>query len=133
MTFRIELHHGNYMTRQKFHGALDMTRMTPDDPSVTLGALLGREAQRREISHEAAAEIIGVSQATFSRWVNDENLPTSPYWTKVARFLSVPREQIVEIAQRPAPKREIVDRLATVEQRIDELMELVEKALRRRR
>lgn len=121
------------MTTENVHRLLDITRMGANDPSVTLGALLGREAQRREISHETAAEILGVSQATFSRWANDDNAPTRPYWTKIARFLSIPRDQVVELVERPMPKREITDRLADVERRLDELTGLVEEALHRRR
>lgn len=108
--------------------------MKPEDPPVSIGGMLGREAQRREISHEAAADLIGVSQATFSRWVNDENLPTSAYWTKIARFLQVPRDRIVESAQsQRSTKRDLNERLAAVERGLDELTTLVEEALRRRR
>lgn len=96
--------------------------------------MLGAEVARREISQEAAAETLGVSQATFSRWINDENVPTSGYWTKIGRFVGIPRTQIVELAQaQRSTKRDLNDRLAAVEHTLEELTALVEEALRRRR
>jgi hypothetical protein len=93
-------------------------------PEPTLGSLLGDEAARRGISHTEAGAHIGVSQATFSRWVAGTSRPTARYWTAIARFLKVPRRVVVERASRAryarAPRRDD-DRLAALEAEVAEL------------
>lgn len=108
---------------------------------TTFGPRLAQEAIRREVSHQDAADLIGVSQATFSRWVNGDNLPSSAYFTKIARFLRTNRDELAavvaaeKIARAITPRTE--SRIATVEAELDglrddihELRELILSALK---
>jgi transcriptional regulator with XRE-family HTH domain len=99
---------------------------------MSIGARLGDEATRREISHAEAAEIIGISQATFSRWVNGDNLPTSPYFTKLARFLRIPRDEVVRTISDAKGTDPVDERMSTLEEIVDRLeakLDLVLQAL----
>ena len=103
-------------------------------PEPTLGNLLGDEAARRGISHAAAGAHIGVSQATFSRWVAGTSRPTARYWTAIARFLKVPRRVVLERASKEryarAPRRDD-DRVAALEAEVAELKHAVAELVAR--
>jgi transcriptional regulator with XRE-family HTH domain len=108
--------------------------MAMPGPTPTLGTLLGDEAARRGITHAEAAARIGVSQATFSRWVAGTSRPTPPYWSAIARFLKVRRRDVIEHAsleRRSRTRRREQDRLAVVEADVAELKRLVAELVKR--
>lgn len=63
-------------------------------PPVNIGTALQDEATRRGLSHAEAGELLDISQASFSRWVNGDNVPAPRYWQAIARFLRIPKEQV---------------------------------------
>lgn len=108
--------------------------MHAHDGPVTVGVLLGKTAARKGVSHQTAGESIGVSQATFSRWVIGDNVPASRYWTRIARFLGIPRDRVAELiaserlARGPSGRE---DRISELERKLDRLAGLVEQLLAR--
>lgn len=99
---------------------------------MTVGVRLGQEALRRGISHETAAEQIGVSQATFSRWVAGDNPPRSEYWARIARFLRTNRDDVgasVILERQVRSRRGTDERLAELEGKVDDLAGLVQELL----
>ena len=72
---------------------------------MKIGSELEGEAIQRGISHHVAAETIGVSQATFSRWVKGENIPHPQYWTPIARFLHIPKDQVGNLCAKERTQR----------------------------
>jgi predicted site-specific integrase-resolvase len=89
-----------------------------------IGQRLSDEAQRRGISHETAGEMIGVSQATFSRWCMGANVPAARYWTPIGRFLKIRREEVgtlVAQARTARSPRLSAERLDDLEAQVGEL------------
>lgn len=93
----------------------------------TIGALLEAEANRRELTHEEAADAIGVSQATFSRWVNGDNPPSRDHYQPIAAFLRVPKARVAELCDKVRHDR----RRSSVTIRLDRLEAQLEEVLRR--
>lgn len=95
------------------------------DAPVNIGQALEAERLRRGISQDDAAPSFGVSQATFSRWVKGQSLPSSRYWTKIGRFLHTSRDDVARIvgAQRLATPDEA--RLDALEAEVRKLRELM--------
>ena len=103
-----------------------------------LGDELDAERQRRELTQEGAALELGISQATFSRYVTGDPVPLNRA-AAIARFLRKPlaevRDMVIEPHSEPEParatspgKRSIEVRMAALEQSVaalhDELVEL---------
>lgn len=55
--------------------------------SATLGEALQAELARQGVSQRYAAEKLGVSQPTFSEWLNDKTAPSGRYLLAVGRWL----------------------------------------------
>ena len=101
---------------------------------VPIGRLLGQEAARRGITQATAAAEIGVSQATFSRWVAGGNPPTTRYRAPIARFLKLSRTEVMRrvTAERDRRSGYAHDaRLASLEADVGELKRIVAELQRR--
>lgn len=72
---------------------------------MSIGSALEDEAIRRGMSHREAGEVLGVSQATFSRWVNGTDVPASNRLTGIARFLHMPKDEVTELCARERTRR----------------------------
>lgn len=97
-----------------------------------LGDLLQGEADRRGITHDDAAQICDVSQATFSRWVNGDNPPGPRHIPALARYLRKPRDEVtklVSIERDSRRSRSVAARLDGM----DERLKRIEAALEGRR
>lgn len=55
--------------------------------SATLGDLLGKERERRQMTQRQAAADLGVSQPVFSAWENDQNEPGGVYLPAITDWL----------------------------------------------
>lgn len=107
---------------------MDRGERQAHDPKVGIGGMLQNEASRRGISHAEAGEIIGVSQATFSRWVSGENPPVAEHWTAIGRFLHLPKAEVGRIAsaaRQGRTKRGLGDRIGAIETRLDRIERLL--------
>lgn len=93
-----------------------------------LGGRLERERLNRGMSQEEAGDALGVSQATFSRWVQGVS-PKSTYWTKIARFLKVPRAEVSELVSAARLADPVDDRMHSLEGRFDRLESKVDRLL----
>lgn len=95
-------------------------------PMRPIGQQLEQERLRRGQSQEEAAEALKVSQATFSRWVQG-SVPKSQHWTRIARYLSLPRDQVAEAVN--LSRRSPEARLEAIERELAELRREVRNAL----
>lgn len=121
-------HTCNYEIPEETKSVLDLAPVSADSSRMhTIGALLEAEANRRELTHEEAADAIGVSQATFSRWVNGDNPPSRNYYQQIATFLKVPRARVAEACDAARHAR----RRSSVTARLDHLEHQLEEVLRR--
>jgi transcriptional regulator with XRE-family HTH domain len=100
----------------------------PAHPTRHLGQQLERARLDRGISQDEAAEQLGVSQATFSRWVQGIN-PKSAHWTKIARFLKIPRAEVVEMVSGARLADPVDERMHQLEGRFDRLESKVDRVL----
>lgn len=106
---------------------------------MNIGTALQDEATRRGWSHAEAGEALQVSQATFSRWVLGENVPASKHWTPIARFLHLPKEQVVELCAKERSHRgargvrRATDEVAKLRAEVAEIRRLVLRLLEDRR
>jgi hypothetical protein len=99
-----------------------------------IASLLGQEARRRGISHADAAGEIGVSQATFSRWVAGTTPPSARYWAAIGRFLKVSRTDVMNRVSAEFDDRSPRghgDRIAALEVQLAALTRTVEELQRR--
>lgn len=85
----------------------------------TVGAALRDAMRRKRMNQAEVAHQLDVTQQTVSRWVSGAHQPDQVHYTKLARFLGIPVDELVELINR----RE--DRIAVLERRIDELHRLV--------
>lgn len=85
-----------------------------------IGARLERERLDRGLSQDDAAEQLGISQATFSRWVQGST-PKSTHWTKIARFLKLPRPEVAALVNDGRARGPSGDQLRHLEERFDGL------------
>lgn len=67
----------------------------------TIAALLAAETRRRRFTQDQAAEVLGVRQQTFSRWVTGKQHPSDDHLPAVAKYLGISQRRLDEM--RPAP------------------------------
>lgn len=83
-------------------------------------ALVAARQQRGDISQEAAADLIGTSKQTISRW--EKGAQPAPEWVPdLAKFLRLPTERVRELRRRAGPDA----RLDRIEGRLTDLERLV--------
>jgi transcriptional regulator with XRE-family HTH domain len=61
---------------------------------MPIRTVLEAERLRRGLSQYQAGELLHVTQETVSRWEHGQSLPTSAHWDDLARFLSIPRDEV---------------------------------------
>lgn len=57
--------------------------------TVPLGILLKNKRQRQDMTLEAAAWDVGVSNSTFSLWENGKTVPSAKWVKPIAQFLEI--------------------------------------------
>ena len=115
-----------------WRGGLQYNRVTMAEPQA-LGGMLGQEALRRGISQAQAADAIGVSQATFSRWVAGTTPPSARYWTAIGRFLRISRADVMRhlTAELDTRSRNYGERIAALEAELADVKRILEEIRRR--
>lgn len=93
-----------------------------------IGVLLEERLRSRGLTQDEASETIGVSQATFSRWIQG-SVPKSRYWTAIARFLGIPRSEVVRMVTETALADPAEQRLRALEDHYDRLESKIDRLL----
>lgn len=90
--------------------------------AMTLAERLATELTRKDLSQREAADLVGVTQAAFSRWVLGDNVPTSKHWPAIADFLGISRDEVIELVVQakgsPTP-RNVEERFDDMQRQID--------------
>lgn len=94
-----------------------------------IGARLERERLKRGESQDEAADRIGVSQPTYSRWTLGQSFPKSAYWVKIGRYLGVPRDEVGRIVNEERSADPADARMNQLEARFDRLEGKVDRVL----
>lgn len=63
----------------------------------------GKIKEKRKLSRNYMAEVLGVSKAWFSSIVNGENEPSDELLLKIANYLEVDEHEIFKVARRIHP------------------------------
>ena len=90
--------------------------------AMTLAERLAAELTRKDLSQREAADLVGVTQAAFSRWVIGDNIPTSKHWPAIADFLGISRDEVIELVvqAKGSPKpRNVEERFDNLERQIE--------------
>lgn len=95
---------------------------------MSLSVALDAEVARRGISWTAAAERIGSTQQSLSRWRLGQATPTAEWHAPLAKFLHVPLEELRRMVATQRNAMDVNARLAALEARVEAL----EKAPRKR-
>jgi transcriptional regulator with XRE-family HTH domain len=101
--------------------------MKPDTSRMSIGQALSQEIERRGISHRSAAEIVGVTQQSFSKWVNDLNRPGPEHLASIARFLHLKVEDVRRMRANGAGNLE--QRMSRIEGELAELRRAITRLL----
>lgn len=101
--------------------------MAPDDATMTLGEALKAQIARRGLSHAEAGAALGVSQAAFTRWANDQSIPHREYVPALAQFLGVSQAEVRAMRARASKGSRVEERLSRIEDQLSDLR----KAIRR--
>lgn len=105
-----------------------------DDLLVSIGQALQAAAERRDLSHRAAAEEIGVAQQTFSKWTAEEFRPGPQHLPAIARFLGLSERKTREVWEASAKLgagRRATARLDRIEAEIEDIRKALTKLLAR--
>ena len=106
-----------------------------------LGEALATEIDRRDMSQREAAELLGTTQQTVSKWVNGETVPDTDYIPAIANFLRMSRTQTRDMIkgqrrERVQAKKADRSRLADLERgqvelrgRVDDLTTRLDHAI----
>lgn len=95
--------------------------MTTDPETPGLPRLIRDEIAKRGISQREAAETLGVTQQTVSRWAKGKLVPSTESIPRLARFLHLSTAELRQLRADVSPSTSI-DRL---EERMGELEQLV--------
>lgn len=80
----------------------------PENPK-TLGQYLKRERAIRALHQDEAARLLGVSEATYHNWENDQVKPGMTRWPAVIRFLGYdPSPEPKTLGERMTAKRRVM-------------------------
>lgn len=63
----------------------------------TLGAVLDAEMDERSHRQEDAAEYLGVTQTTVSKWLRGTQLPAGEQFVALMEYLHIDAEELIEI------------------------------------
>lgn len=104
--------------------------MARHNAPMTISTALETELERRQVSHKTAGAAIGVSQATFSRWVNGEMRPSPDYRQKLRAWLGMSAGEYDAVWRASAnakPDRKSRQRIDAIEAEIAELRKILLK------
>lgn len=95
--------------------------------SMSLGQALKAETETRGISYRRAAELVGASPPTFSKWVTDEHRPGAEWHAPIAKFLHLRVEDVRKM--RANGRGSLEDRMTSIEDELAELRKAITRLL----
>lgn len=104
----------------------------------TFGSLVRERRSELNLSQQALADIIGVTQSTVARWELDQTFPKPPELSPLATALEIPLESLLaplEEEEARQPSGTTREQLQAVNERLERLeknLEMALKLLRRR-
>lgn len=103
------------------------------DKKRTLPSLLRGEVADRGISQREAAEIVGVKQQTFSRWMNGKLTPSPESIPALARFLHTTQAEVKRLRAEHAraPEDAVIARLEGIERELRSLARAIRESVQR--
>ncbi len=73
-----------------------MRKKSPIPKGSTLGAVLGAAMDERSHRQEDAAEYLGVTQTTVSKWLRGTQLPAGEQFVALMEYLHIDAEELIE-------------------------------------
>lgn len=107
----------------------------PVEAGRALAEAIASETARRDITQDAASQIIGTTQQTFGKWVNGRTRPSDEHIPALARYLGMTEAKVLELRgpTRTDPRDRLLlrRRVEVLERRMEEQAQVAQDLLRR--